>query len=244
MIESIVLQAAATTATHGATSTLMWVVFIGLTLVSMFVSKNVERKFKKYSTIPTTGRQTGREVAEMMLRDHDITNVQVRMVQGTLTDHYNPTDRTLNLSPAVYNGTSVAAAAVAAHECGHAVQHATAYAPLGLRSALVPVVNFASKYVSWVILAGLLLIRVFPSLLLIGIGLFALTTLFSLVTLPVEINASARALKWIERREITAPDTHRYAASALRSAAYTYIMAAVTSLATLAYYLMIYLDRR
>ena len=211
----------------------------------MIVSSNVERKFKKYEQIRTNGGLTGREVAEQMLIDHDIRNVEVKMVQGTLTDHYNPTNHTLNLSPAVYNGTSVAAAAVAAHECGHAVQHATAYSWLGLRTMLVPVVNFSSKFVSWILLAGLLLIKVFPHLLLIGILLFALSTLFSLITLPVEINASARALKWIQMKDITTPETHRYAESALRSAAYTYIMAALTSLATLAYYVMIYLgDRR
>lgn len=225
-------------------SSLMWVVFIALTLLSMLASKNVERKFKKYKSIRTEGGLTGREVAEQMLRDHDICNVQVCMVNGTLTDHYNPANRTLNLSPDVYNGTSVAAAAVAAHECGHAVQHAVSYGPLGLRSALVPVVNFTGRWVSWVILAGLLLIKVFPTLLLVGIALFAMSTLFSLVTLPVEINASARALQWIRRREITSPDTHRYAESALRSAAYTYVMAAITSLATLAYYVMIYLGER
>jgi len=222
----------------------MWGVFIVLTIVSMVVSKNVERKFKKYAGIRTEGNLTGREVAELMLRDHDIHNVQVQMVKGTLTDHYNPANRTLNLSPDVYNGTSVAAAAVAAHECGHAVQHAVGYRPLGLRSALVPVVNFAGRWVSWVLLAGLLLVKAFPTLLLVGIGLFAVSTLFSLVTLPVEINASARALQWIQRRDITTADTHRYAESALRSAAYTYVMAAVTSLATLAYYIMIYLDRK
>ncbi len=227
-----------------AGSTLMWVVFIVLTIVSMVVSKNVERKLKKYSHIRSEGSLTGREVAERMLRDHDIHNVQVQMVKGTLTDHYNPTNRTLNLSPDVYNGTSVAAAAVAAHECGHAVQHAVGYAPLGLRSALVPIVNFAGRWVSWVILAGLLLIKAFPSLLLIGILLFALTTLFSIVTLPVEINASNRALQWIRQHDITTAATHQYAESALRAAAYTYVMAAITSLATLAYYIMIYLDRR
>lgn len=225
-------------------STLMWVLFIALTLVSMLASKNVERKFKKYAGIRTEGGLTGCEVAERMLRDHDINNVQVCMVKGTLTDHYNPTNRTLNLSPDVYNGTSVAAAAVAAHECGHAVQHNVGYAPLGFRSALVPVVSFTSRYVSWVLLAGLLLVKTFPSLLLIGIALFAMSTLFSLVTLPVEINASARALKWIQQHEITSRDTHGYAESALRSAAYTYVMSAVTSLATLAYYVMIYLDRK
>ena len=241
MLNIVLLE---TMATPHVGSSLMWIVFIALTVISMIVSKNVERKFKKYSHIRTEGGITGRDVAERMLRDHDIHNVQVQMVKGTLTDHYNPANRTLNLSPDVYNGTSVAAAAVAAHECGHAVQHAVGYAPLGLRSALVPIVSFAGRWVSWVILAGLLLIKVFPALLLVGILLFAMSTLFSLVTLPVEINASARALQWIRQHDITSVDTHRYAESALRSAAYTYVMAAVTSLATLAYYLMIYLDRR
>ena len=241
MLNIVLLE---TMATPHVGSSLMWIVFIALTVISMIVSKNVERKFKKYSHIRTEGGLTGLEVAERMLRDHDIHNVQVQMVKGTLTDHYNPANRTLNLSPDVYNGTSVAAAAVAAHECGHAVQHAVGYAPLGLRSALVPIVSFAGRWVSWVILAGLLLIKVFPALLLVGILLFAMSTLFSLVTLPVEINASARALQWIRQHDITSVDTHRYAESALRSAAYTYVMAAVTSLATLAYYLMIYLDRR
>lgn len=241
MLNMILLQA---TSAPQSGSALMWVVFIVLTVVSIIVSKNVERKFKKYSNIRTEGGLTGREVAERMLRDHDIHNVQVQMVKGTLTDHYNPTNRTLNLSPDVYNGTSVAAAAVAAHECGHAVQHAVGYAPLGLRSALVPIVSFAGRWVSWVILAGLLLIKAFPSLMLIGIFMFALTTLFSIVTLPVEINASNRALQWIRQHDITSAATHQYAESALRSAAYTYVMSAVTSLATLAYYVMIYLDRR
>lgn len=241
MLNIVLLE---TMATPLVGSSSMWIVFIALTVISMIVSKNVERKFKKYSHIRTEGGITGRDLAERMLRDHDIHNVQVQMVKGTLTDHYNPANRTLNLSPDVYNGTSVAAAAVAAHECGHAVQHAVGYAPLGLRSALVPIVSFAGRLVSWVILAGLLLIKVFPALLLVGILLFAMSTLFSLVTLPVEINASARALQWIRQHDITSVDTHRYAESALRSAAYTYVMAAVTSLATLAYYLMIYLDRR
>ena len=225
-------------------SALMWVLFIALTLISMLASSSVKRKFKKYSTIRTEGGLTGREVAEMMLRDNDICDVQINMVKGNLTDHYNPANRTLNLSPEVYNGTSVAAAAVAAHECGHAVQHAVHYAPLGMRSALVPIVSFSSKWVSWILLGGLLLVKTFPSLLLIGICLFGLTTLFSLITLPVEINASSRALKWIQHRDITSSDTHLYAVSALRSAAYTYVMAALTSLATLAYYLMIYLGRK
>ena len=230
--------------TQASGSSLMWVLFIVLTVVSMIVSKNVERKFKKYEGIRTEGGLTGREVAERMLADHDIHNVQVQMVQGTLTDHYNPTNRTLNLSPDVYNGTSVAAAAVAAHECGHAVQHAVGYSWLGLRTALVPIVSFTSRWVSWVLLAGLFLVKVFPSLLLLGIALFAISTLFSLVTLPVEVNASARALKWIRQHDITSRETHQYAESALRSAAYTYVMAAVTSLASLLYYVMIYLNRR
>lgn len=228
----------------GSESTLMWGLFIALTLISMLVSSNVNRKFKKYAGIRTEGGLTGREVAEMMLRDNDICDVQINMVKGTLTDHYNPTNKTLNLSPEVYNGSSVAAAAVAAHECGHAVQHAVGYAPLGMRSALVPVVSFSSKWVSWVLLGGLLLVKTFPQLLLVGIGLFALTTLFSIITLPVEINASARALKWIQHRDITSTSTHQYAVSALRSAAYTYVMSALTSLATLAYYVMIYLGER
>ena len=225
-------------------SSLIWVVFIALTVVSIIVSKSVEAKFKRYSKYPTEGNLTGREVAEMMLADHNIRNVTINMVQGTLTDHYNPTNHTLNLSPDVYNGTSVAAAAVAAHECGHAVQHADRYAWLGLRSALVPIVSFSNRWIPWLLLGGLLLIKVFPELMLVSILLFATTTLFSFVTLPVEINASRRALQWIEHRRITTPATQQYATSALRSAAYTYIVAALTSLATLLYYVMIYLDRR
>ena len=221
-----------------------WIVFIALMVASFVASKSVQSKFKKYSTIPMNYGMTGREVAEKMLYDNDIHNVTVRMVQGTLTDHYNPTDHTLNLSPEVYNGTSVAAAAVAAHECGHAVQHATAYAWLSLRSMLVPVVSFSSRWVSWVLLAGVLLVTKFPNLLLIGIILFATTTLFSVVTLPVEINASKRAIVWLNSHNITSPDTHKYAESALRSAAYTYVVAALTSLATLMYYIMIYMGRR
>ena len=222
----------------------MWVIFIALAVLSIIASKSVEAKFKRYTKIATQGNLTGREVAEMMLADHNIRNVKVCQVNGTLTDHYNPTSRTLNLSPDVYNGTSVAAAAVAAHECGHAIQHADRYAWLGLRSALVPVVSFANRWIQWVLLGGLILIRTFPDLLLIAILLFAVTTLFSIVTLPVEINASRRALQWIEHRRITTPETQRYATSALRSAAYTYVIAALTSLANLAYYVMIYMNRK
>lgn len=223
---------------------MIWIIFIALTLLSVIVSKSVQQKFKNYSKIPTTGYLTGREVAERMLYDNDIHNVTIREVNGSLTDHYNPVDRTLNLSHDVYHGTSVAAAAVAAHECGHAVQHATAYSWLTLRSTLVPVVSFSNRVVSLVLLAGILLVERFPQLLLLGILLFAVTTLFSVITLPVEINASHRALVWLNSHNVTSPDTHRYAESALRSAAYTYIVAAVTSLATLLYYVMIYMGHR
>ena len=225
-------------------STLIWGVFIVLTILSLIASQSVKSKFKRYAKIPTQGNLTGREVAQMMLADHNIWDVRINVVNGTLTDHYNPTNRTLNLSPDVYNGTSVAAAAVAAHECGHAIQHADRYAWLGLRSALVPIVSFANQWVSLVLLAGLILIKTFPNLMLIAIILFAITTLFSFVTLPVEINASRRALQWIEHRRISTPDTQQYAVSALRSAAYTYIVAALTSLASLLYYVTIYMNRR
>ena len=225
-------------------STLIWGVFIVLTILSLIASQSVKSKFKRYAKIPTQGNLTGREVAQMMLADHNIRDVRINVVNGTLTDHYNPTNRTLNLSPDVYNGTSVAAAAVAAHECGHAIQHADRYAWLGLRSALVPIVSFANQWVSLVLLAGLILIKTFPNLMLIAIILFAITTLFSFVTLPVEINASRRALQWMEHRRIATPDTQQYAVSALRSAAYTYIVAALTSLASLLYYVTIYMNRR
>lgn len=223
---------------------IIWIVFGALAILSFVASKRVESKFKKYSKIAMNYGMTGREVAEKMLYDNDIHNVTIHEVNGTLTDHYNPVNRTLNLSHDVYHGTSVAAAAVAAHECGHAVQHATAYSWLSLRSTLVPMVNFSNKFVSWVLLAGILLVAKFPGLLLAGIILFAITTLFSLVTLPVEINASKRALLWLNTHDITSADTHPYAESALRSAAYTYVVAALTSLATLCYYVLIYLDRR
>lgn len=223
---------------------IIWIVFGVLFILSLIASKSVESKFKKYSKIRMNYNLSGREVAEQMLRDNDITDVTVQEVNGTLTDHYNPVNKTLNLSRDVYHGTSVAAAAVAAHECGHAVQHATAYYWLGLRSKLVPAVNFSSRVVPWILLGGILLVESFPQLLLVGIILFAITTLFSVVTLPVEINASRRALVWLNTHNITSPDTHGYAESALRSAAYTYVISALTSLATLLYYVMIYLSGR
>ena len=220
------------------------ILFLGVTILSWVVQANLQSKFKRYSKVPLNGGMTGREVAEKMLRDNGIYNVTVTCTPGHLTDHYNPTNGTVNLSESVYHSNSVAAAAVAAHECGHAVQHAVAYAPLQLRSALVPVVSFASNTVQWVLLAGILLVEVFPALLLVGIGLFALTTLFSFVTLPVEIDASRRATQWLSRAGITSPHNHQMAVSALSSAAYTYVVAAIGSLATLLYYVMIFLGRR
>ena len=220
------------------------IIFLGVTILSWVVQANLQSKFKKYSQVPLNGGMTGREVAEKMLRDNGIYNVSVTCTPGHLTDHYNPTNGTVNLSESVYHSNSVAAAAVAAHECGHAVQHAVAYGPLQLRSALVPVVSFASNTVQWVLLAGILLVEVFPALLLIGIGPFALTTLFSFVTLPVEIDASRRATQWLSSAGITSPYNHQMAVSALSSAAYTYVVAAIGSLATLLYYVMIFLGRR
>ena len=182
--------------------------------------------------------------AEKMLRDHGIYDVQVTCTSGHLTDHYNPQTKTVNLSEGVYGSCSVAAAAVAAHECGHAVQHARAYAPLKMRSALVPVVQFSSSIVSWVLLAGILMVQSMPQILLAGIVLFAASTLFSFITLPVEINASGRALAWMSNAGITNVFNHKAAESALKSAAYTYVVAALSSLATLIYYVSIYMGRR
>lgn len=221
-----------------------WILFIGIALLSYLVQSNLQNKFKKFSKVPTANGMTGKDVAEKMLRDHGLYHVRVTSTPGHLTDHYNPTDQTVNLSLDVYSSNSVAAAAVAAHECGHAVQHATAYAPLTLRSALVPVVSFASQWVQWVLLAGILLVESFPGLLLIGIGLFAMTTLFSFITLPVEIDASRRATAWLSNAGITNYSNHSMAVDALRSAAYTYVVAALGSLATLIYYVMIYMNRR
>jgi Zn-dependent membrane protease YugP len=223
---------------------LIWIIFIGISLLSWIVQANLNRKFKKFSEIPVGGGMTGRDVAERMLQAHGIHDVKITCIEGRLTDHYNPADNTVNLSREVYSSCSVAAAAVAAHECGHAVQHATAYGPLKMRSALVPAVSFASKWVSWILLVGIMVVERFPGLLLFGILLFATTTLFSFITLPVEINASQRALAWLDRSGVTSSYNQRDAESALRSAAYTYVVAALSSLATLVYYVMIYLGRR
>lgn len=221
-----------------------WIIFIGIMLASWAVSASLQSKFKKYSRVPLANGMTGREVAEKMLRDSGIYDVRVISTNGHLTDHYNPATKTVNLSEGVYNSCSIAAAAVAAHECGHAVQHAYAYAPLKMRSALVPVVQFASTWVQWVLLAGVIFINSFPQLLWVGIALFALTTLFSFVTLPVEINASRRALVWLDSAGITSYQTQEQAKDALKSAAYTYVVAALGSLATLCYYIFIALGRR
>ena len=220
------------------------ILFLGIALVSFLVQQNLQSKFKVYSKMPLTGGITGREVAERMLRDHGIYDVKVISTPGELTDHFNPLNKTVNLSESVYASSSVAAAAVAAHECGHAVQHAVAYAPLKMRSALVPVVSFASSWMQWVLLAGVLLVNSFPQLLAIGIVLFASTTLFSFVTLPVELDASRRATVWLQRAGITSAHNHSAAVDALRSAAYTYVVAALGSLATLVYYVMIFMGRR
>ena len=221
-----------------------WIIFIGIAVVSYIVQASLQSKFKKYSKMPLPGGMTGRDVALKMLHDNGIYDVQVTHTPGMLTDHYNPANKTVNLSEGVYSSCSVAAAAVAAHECGHAVQHARAYAPLKMRSALVPVVQFSSSIVTWVLLGGMLLINTFPQLMLAGIILFAMTTLFSIVTLPVEVNASRRALVWLSSAGITNFSNHRYAEDALRSAAYTYVVAALGSLATLIYYVLIFMGRR
>lgn len=221
-----------------------WIIFIGIALASWVVQSNLKSKFEKFSKIPLGGGMTGRDVAMKMLYDNGIYDVKVISTPGSLTDHYNPLDKTVNLSEDVYDSCSVAAAAVAAHECGHAVQHAKAYAPLKMRSSLVPVISFASNWMQWILLIGILTINAFPGIMLLGIVLFAMTTLFSFITLPVEIDASRRAVNWLEKAGITNYSNHGYAVSALRSAAYTYVVAALGSLATLVYYVMIFMGRR
>ena len=214
---------------------MIWIIMIAVMVLSMIIQGVLKSRFSKYSEVPLS--MTGAEVASRMLQAHGIRDVQIVSIQGKLTDHYDPTTRTVNLSEEVYFGRSVAAAAVAAHECGHVIQHSTGYAPLKLRTALVPVVTFSNSIVSWVLLAGVIFINVFPSLLWIGIGLFALTTLFSFVTLPVEINASSRAVKWLDNTGIVSYETKPMAVDALRWAAYTYVIAALGALATLLYYI-------
>lgn len=222
----------------------MWIIFIVFMVLSWIVSMTLNSKFKRYSRIPVDNGMSGKEVAEKMLRDSGIYDVNVQSVPGRLSDHYNPENKTVNLSQEVYSGRSIAAVAVAAHECGHAVQHAHAYAWLGMRSKLVPAVSFASKWVQWLLLGGILMVQTFPALLLAGIVLFAMTTVFSFITLPVEINASQRALAWLSNAGITSYQNHPKAQDALKWAAYTYVVAALGSLATLIYYIMIFLGSR
>ncbi|CCX54773.1 putative uncharacterized protein [Bacteroides sp. CAG:1060] len=222
----------------------IWVIMIIVMVLSYIIQLTLNSKFDKYSRIPGPHGLTGADVARLMLRQNGINDVTVQSVAGKLTDHFNPQDMTINLSEGVYDSTSVAACAVAAHETGHAIQHATGYAPLRLRSALVPVVTFANNTVQWVLLLGVIMINVFPSLLWIGIGLFAMTTLFSLVTLPVEINASQRAIAWLAGSGVVDDNTKPYAVDALKWAAYTYVIAAIGSLATLFYYIGIANSRR
>lgn len=210
---------------------------IAIMVVSVIVQQMLQSRFNKYSQVGLPNGMSGAEVAQKMLRDHGIYDVKVVPTRGMLTDHFNPETKTVALSEGVYASRSVAAAAVAAHECGHAVQHAMGYAPVRMRSALVPAVSFASNIVQWVLLAGVIFINIFPSLIWIGIGLFALTTIFSFVTLPVEINASSRAISWLTQAGITDGQTRPMAIDALKWAAYTYVVAALGSLATLLYYI-------
>ncbi len=215
-----------------------------LGVVGMFASAQLKRKFATYSKIHLQNGMSGKEIAEKMLADNGITGVKVMAVQGQLTDHYNPMNKTVNLSEVVYHERNAAAAAVSAHEVGHAVQHATNYSMLHMRSKLVPIVSFGSQYMQWILLGGILTIQVFPGLLLAGICLFALTTLFSLVTLPVEFDASKRALAWLKGNNIVTTQEYAGSKDALKWAAMTYVVAALSSIATLLYYVSIYMNRR
>lgn len=221
-----------------------WVLIGFIMLLSWGVSARLKSKFKKYSQLRLQNGMSGAEIAEKMLADHGIRNVKVISTPGQLTDHYNPLNKTVNLSEAVYNQRNAAAAAVAAHECGHAVQHAVGYEWLQLRSKLVPVVSVTSNLVQWILLAGIVLINTFPSLLLVGIVLFSLTTLFTIITLPVEYDASNRALAWLENKRIVTRDELAGSKDALKWAARTYLVAAIGSIATLLYYVSIYMNRR
>lgn len=221
-----------------------YLIGIVMMIASWLVGQRLKSKFEKYSRTPLRNGMSGREVAERMLADHGITNVKVISTPGQLTDHYNPANRTVNLSEPVYHARNAAAAAVAAHEVGHAVQHATAYSWLQMRSKLVPVVSVTSRFMQWVILGGILMLNTFPELLLIGVIMFAMTTLFSIITLPVEYDASNRALAWMKRNGIVDTGEYAMSADALKWAARTYVVAALASIGTLLYYLMIYLNRR
>lgn len=221
-----------------------WILMIVIFGLSAFVSWRLRSKFNEYSQIGLSNGLSGAEIAERMLRENGVFDVRVLSVEGMLTDHYNPQDKTVNLSADVYYGKSVASAAVAAHECGHAVQNQVAYAPLKLRSAMVPVLTVSSQYMQWILLGGILLLSTTPLPLTIGVGLFALTTVFSFVTLPVEFDASKRALAWIQTNGIVNEREYGFAKNALWWAAMTYVVAALGSLATLMYYASILLGRR
>ena len=222
----------------------IWILMLLIMGASYIVQKVLQSRFDKYSKQPTPGAMSGADVARKMLHDHGITDVKVEHVGGKLTDHYNPQTKTLNLSDAVFGQCNIAAAAVAAHECGHAVQHAQAYGPLKLRSSMVPVVSFAGNWVQWIILAGLFVFQIFPQLFWAGVILFACTTLFSFVTLPVEVDASRRAVYWLESSGIVDAQTRPMASDALHWAAYTYVVAALSSLATLFYYISLASNRK
>ena len=223
---------------------MIWLIFIAVMLLSWLIQTTLQSRFNKYSRVPSPHGLTGADIARLMLRQNGIDDVTVQSVRGRLTDHFNPQDKTINLSESVYGSASIAACAVAAHETGHAIQHAQGYVPLRLRSALVPVVTFANNTVQWVLLLGIILLDRFPELLWCGIALFAMTTLFSFITLPVEINASQRAVQWLDGAGIVDERTRPMAADALKWAAYTYVVAALGSLATLFYYISIANDRR
>lgn len=217
--------------------------FLGLSFV---VSAILKSKFTKYSKIPLSNGLSGREIAEKMLRENGIYDVKVTSVEGFLTDHYNPEKKTVNLSPEVYNGTSISAAAVAAHECGHAVQHATQYGPLVFRSKMVPAVQISSMLVNWILLAGMIMLAVSknPTVLLIGIIVMSVTVLFTLITLPVEFDASKRALAWLDRTNVTNREEYPKAKDALKWAATTYVVAALAAVVQLIQYIMIYANSR
>ncbi|MBC8083997.1 MAG: zinc metallopeptidase [Hymenobacter sp.] len=226
------------------TSGPIYIIVIAAMLVSWFIQWRLRRKFAKYATVGLQSNLSGKQIAELMLADHGITDVRVISTEGRLTDHYNPADKTVNLSEAVYAERSASAAAVAAHECGHAVQHATAYAALQFRSAMVPALSGVSRFMPWILLAGVLMIRTTLIPLGVGIVLFSLTTIFSFVTLPVEFDASNRALAWIDKRGIVTTQEHAMAKDALWWAAMTYVVAALSSLATLLYYVSIFMGGR
>ncbi len=223
---------------------MIYIIMGGIFLLSLLVQNSLKSKFDKYSKVPLGVPMAGRDVAITMLQQNGCGDVQVTSVNGQLTDHFNPANKTVNLSEPVYATNSIAAAAVAAHECGHAVQHKVGYSMLQLRTKMVPIVQFASNTVQWLLLAGILIVQVTPIPLYIALGLFAVTVLFSFVTLPVEIDASHRAIKWLEGSGIASGEQLTQAKDALRAAAYTYVVAALGSLATLLYYAAVFLRRR